>query len=47
MKPEEVISVLETEYGQMHRSSFTFGERAEEVPGYGEMLEEIGYSSHA
>lgn len=46
MKPEEVISVLENGVrAGCTEALFTFGERAEEVPGYGEMLEEIGYSS--
>ncbi len=37
---------MKTEYGQDAQKLFLhLGERAEEVPGYGEMLEEIGYSS--
>lgn len=46
MKPEEVIPILENGVkAGCTEALFTFGERAEEVPGYGSMLEKLGYSS--
>ena len=46
MKPAEVISILENGVkAGCTEALFTFGEHAEEVPGYNAMLEEIGYSS--
>ena len=46
MKPAEVISILENGVkAGCTEALFTFGEYAEEVPGYNLMLEEIGYSS--
>jgi FO synthase subunit 1 len=46
MKPTEVISILENGVkAGCTEALFTFGEHAEEVPGYGAMLEELGYSS--
>lgn len=46
MKPEEVISILENGVkAGCTEALFTFGELAEEVPGYSAMLEGLGYSS--
>ncbi len=46
MKPEEAVSILENGVkAGCTEALFTFGERAEEVSGYGAMLEELGYSS--
>lgn len=46
MKSAEVISILENGVrAGCTEALFTFGELAEEVPGYSLMLEELGYSS--
>ncbi|WP_440947995.1 7,8-didemethyl-8-hydroxy-5-deazariboflavin synthase CofG [Methanosarcina sp. T3] len=46
MKPAEAISILENGVrAGCTEALFTFGEYAEEMPGYGLMLEELGYSS--
>ncbi|WP_048137252.1 MULTISPECIES: 7,8-didemethyl-8-hydroxy-5-deazariboflavin synthase CofG [unclassified Methanosarcina] len=46
MKPEEVVPILEKgAKAGCTEALFTFGEYAEEVPGYREWLEELGYSS--
>lgn len=46
MKPAEVISILENGVkAGCTEALFTFGEYAEEVPGYSTMLGELGYSS--
>jgi 7,8-didemethyl-8-hydroxy-5-deazariboflavin synthase len=46
MKPEEVVSILENGVkAGCTEALFTFGEYAEEMPGYSAMLEELGYSS--
>lgn len=46
MKPEDVISILKNGVkAGCTEALFTFGEHAEEVPGYSAMLEGLGYSS--
>jgi len=46
MKPEEVVPILEKgAKAGCTEALFTFGEYAEEVPGYREWLKELGYSS--
>ena len=46
MKPEEVVPLLEKgARAGCTEALFTFGEYAEEVPGYREWLKELGYSS--
>ncbi|TFH04318.1 MAG: 7,8-didemethyl-8-hydroxy-5-deazariboflavin synthase subunit CofG [Methanosarcina sp.] len=46
MKPEEVVPILEKgARAGCTEALFTFGEYAEEVPGYREWLKELGYSS--
>lgn len=46
MRPEEIIPILENGVkAGCTEVLFTFGEYAEEVPGYGKLLKEIGYSS--
>lgn len=46
MKPAEIISILENGVkAGCTEALFTFGEYAEDVPGYISMLEELGYSS--
>jgi len=46
MKPEEVVPILEKGViAGCTEALFTFGEYAEEVPGYREWLKELGYSS--
>lgn len=46
MKPEEVVPILENgARAGCTEALFTFGEYAEEVPGYREWLKELGYSS--
>lgn len=46
MRPEEIIPVLENGVkAGCTEALFTFGEYAEEVPGYREWLKELGYSS--
>jgi FO synthase subunit 1 len=46
MRPEEIIPILENGVkAGCTEALFTFGEYAEEVPGYGKWLEKLGYSS--
>jgi len=46
MRPEEIILILERGVkAGCTEVLFTFGEYADEVPGYGKLLKELGYSS--
>jgi FO synthase subunit 1 len=46
MRPEEIIPILENGVkAGCTEALFTFGEYAEEVPGYGKWLKKLGYSS--
>jgi FO synthase subunit 1 len=46
MRPEEIIPILENGIkAGCTEALFTFGEYAEEVPGYGKWLKKLGYSS--